>query len=272
MDQIQCRLAFLLPSTIFIWHRLRQTTTSRATYPAMLPSLLQAGALLGAFLSAANAGVVQTPFKIPSFPSEQDAASSPQILTHPSLPAHSLRVTQPPGSLCERAKGTRSWSGYLDVDVAQLRRGEQNTADDGREDVVDHLYFWAFGRSTFNALMVVSFFFFRSPILFASAESRSNPKTDPVLLWLNGGPGCSSFTGLLQELGPCNILDPERKDSNGEGTEWNEWSWNSNATVVFLDQVREVLRRDAILVHGRVFSYSGAATLGGPSAWRRGIG
>ncbi|KAI5953424.1 hypothetical protein KGF54_002796 [Candida jiufengensis] len=60
-------------------------------------------------------------------------------------------------------------------------------------------------------------------------ESRNDPKTDPIVLWLNGGPGCSSSTGLFFELGPSSInstLQPV----------YNPYSWNSNASVIFLDQ------------------------------------
>ncbi|EEQ36343.1 Carboxypeptidase Y [Clavispora lusitaniae] len=60
-------------------------------------------------------------------------------------------------------------------------------------------------------------------------ESRNDPENDPVILWLNGGPGCSSSTGLFFELGPSSInatLQPVR----------NPFSWNSNASVIFLDQ------------------------------------
>ncbi|KAI5284915.1 hypothetical protein KEM54_000962 [Ascosphaera aggregata] len=60
-------------------------------------------------------------------------------------------------------------------------------------------------------------------------ESRNNPESDPVVLWLNGGPGCSSMTGLFMELGPSSIgknLEPK----------FNPSSWNSNASVIFLDQ------------------------------------
>ncbi|KAF3222181.1 hypothetical protein TWF106_009923 [Orbilia oligospora] len=60
-------------------------------------------------------------------------------------------------------------------------------------------------------------------------ESRSNPKEDPVVLWLNGGPGCSSLTGLFMELGPSSIT------KNGE-LKFNPASWNNNASVIFLDQ------------------------------------
>jgi hypothetical protein len=33
-------------------------------------------------------------------------------------------------------------------------------------------------------------------------ESQRNPKQDPVVLWTNGGPGCSGMLGLFAELGP----------------------------------------------------------------------
>ncbi|GAA5815666.1 hypothetical protein MFLAVUS_009179 [Mucor flavus] len=61
-------------------------------------------------------------------------------------------------------------------------------------------------------------------------ESRTDPSTDPTVLWLNGGPGCSSMMGLWMELGPCQV------NSFGNDTIRNPYSWNTAANVVFLDQ------------------------------------
>ncbi|KAH7329252.1 carboxypeptidase Y precursor [Stachybotrys elegans] len=60
-------------------------------------------------------------------------------------------------------------------------------------------------------------------------ESRNDPENDPVVLWLNGGPGCSSLLGLFMELGPATI-DKNIKVVN------NPYAWNNNASVIFLDQ------------------------------------
>ncbi|KAL8715577.1 MAG: hypothetical protein Q9220_000913 [cf. Caloplaca sp. 1 TL-2023] len=60
-------------------------------------------------------------------------------------------------------------------------------------------------------------------------ESRNDPENDPVVLWINGGPGCSSLTGLFLELGPASISEDIK-------IVHNPYSWNSNASVIFLDQ------------------------------------
>lgn len=60
-------------------------------------------------------------------------------------------------------------------------------------------------------------------------ESRNDPANDPVILWLNGGPGCSSLLGLFMELGPSWINKDLKPD-------YNKYSWNANASTIFLDQ------------------------------------
>lgn len=69
---------------------------------------------------------------------------------------------------------------------------------------------------------------------FVLFESRSSPSTDPLVLWLNGGPGCSSSTGMLFELGPCWVA------KNGNATSRNDYAWNNEANLLFLDQPVQV--------------------------------
>ncbi|KZV75225.1 serine carboxypeptidase [Peniophora sp. CONT] len=67
-------------------------------------------------------------------------------------------------------------------------------------------------------------------LFFYFFESRSDPDSDPVILWTNGGPGCSSSLGLLMELGPCRVTNATT------GPEYFKESWNSNANIFFIDQ------------------------------------
>jgi cathepsin A (carboxypeptidase C) len=66
-------------------------------------------------------------------------------------------------------------------------------------------------------------------IFFYFFESRNNPDTDNVILWTNGGPGCSSSLGLFMELGPCRVVD-------NTTTKYHPQSWNEKANVFFIDQ------------------------------------
>uniref|UniRef100_A0A0N4ZGJ4 Carboxypeptidase n=1 Tax=Parastrongyloides trichosuri TaxID=131310 RepID=A0A0N4ZGJ4_PARTI len=60
-------------------------------------------------------------------------------------------------------------------------------------------------------------------------ESQSNPSTDPVILWLQGGPGCSGMDGLTTEMGPYRVTD------YGKTVEANPYSWNKIANMIFID-------------------------------------
>ncbi|KAI0751275.1 peptidase S10 serine carboxypeptidase [Daedaleopsis nitida] len=70
-------------------------------------------------------------------------------------------------------------------------------------------------------------------LFFYFFESRRDPANDDVMMWINGGPGCSSSMGLLMELGPCSI---DMKNASGNGTIWNPYSWNAETNIFFLDQ------------------------------------
>lgn len=52
-------------------------------------------------------------------------------------------------------------------------------------------------------------------------------------LWLNGGPGCSSFDGWVYEQGPFK-LDFSR-ERNGVTLRDNPHAWNKVANMIFLD-------------------------------------
>ncbi|CAI4220896.1 unnamed protein product, partial [Auanema sp. JU1783] len=60
-------------------------------------------------------------------------------------------------------------------------------------------------------------------------SQTSHPSSDPLLLWLNGGPGCSSVGGLIEELGPFHIAD------FGNTVYLNPSSWNKFANVLFIE-------------------------------------
>lgn len=64
---------------------------------------------------------------------------------------------------------------------------------------------------------------------YVFVESQNNPATDPLVLWLNGGPGCSSLDGLVYEHGP--YVFPDQGTVLGK----NPYSWNTNASVIYLE-------------------------------------
>ena len=58
--------------------------------------------------------------------------------------------------------------------------------------------------------------------------SRQDADKDPLLIWLTGGPGCSSELAIFYENGPMRFKDGE--------PEVNPVSWNNKANLLFVDQ------------------------------------
>ncbi|XP_047337263.1 serine carboxypeptidase-like 27 [Impatiens glandulifera] len=63
-------------------------------------------------------------------------------------------------------------------------------------------------------------------------ESPNNkkPATKPLILWLNGGPGCSSVAyGAWEEVGPFRV------NSDGKSLTLSPYAWNQEANLLFID-------------------------------------
>lgn len=61
-------------------------------------------------------------------------------------------------------------------------------------------------------------------------ECQKDPDDAPLILWTNGGPGCSGLAGFLTENGPFRV------GYNGTSLVHNTHSWNKLANMVFIEQ------------------------------------
>ncbi|WVZ78199.1 hypothetical protein U9M48_025948 [Paspalum notatum var. saurae] len=88
--------------------------------------------------------------------------------------------------------------------------------DDGVGDLGHHAGYFRLPH-THDARMFYFFF-----------ESRGK-KEDPVVIWLTGGPGCSSELAVFYENGPFTI-------ANNMSLVWNRFGWDTISNIIFVDQ------------------------------------
>jgi hypothetical protein len=104
---------------------------------------------------------------------------------------------------------SKSLSGYMDLKGSDY--------DKNGED--KHLFFWMFEKRPSAA----------EPDLPSGGGGGGDAST-PFVVWLTGGPGCSSTLALLTENGPCSV------NEDGKTTSVNPHSWTEAAHVLWLDQ------------------------------------
>lgn len=90
----------------------------------------------------------------------------------------------------------------VDFDVGESYAGSLPINDTSSDD---ELFFWFF-------------------------PSTNDDAKEEILIWLNGGPGCSSLEGLLQENGPFLW------QSGTFAPVQNPWGWNRLTNVIYVDQ------------------------------------
>lgn len=64
---------------------------------------------------------------------------------------------------------------------------------------------------------------------YVAVMSENLFESDPVIIWFNGGSGCSSLIGYTLEHGPYIV-----NDGSPNFTE-NPYAWNKNATVFYIE-------------------------------------
>ena len=111
---------------------------------------------------------------------------------------HSISHEEVDKNLCDPSS-PRSLSGYMDITGSKF--------DQSGED--KHLFYWFFEKR---------------------GASVSTDNSVPFIVWLTGGPGCSSSIALLAENGPCSV------NESGDETLVNQYSWIESAHMLWLDQ------------------------------------
>ncbi|KAL6843503.1 hypothetical protein ACP4OV_026565 [Aristida adscensionis] len=71
-------------------------------------------------------------------------------------------------------------------------------------------------------------------LFYYFVESERDPATDPVLLWLCGGPRCSAFNALVYGVGPLDFV-VKPYDGTVPQLVYKPDSWTQSASVLFVD-------------------------------------
>ncbi|MCJ1485953.1 hypothetical protein MMC06_006129 [Schaereria dolodes] len=67
-------------------------------------------------------------------------------------------------------------------------------------------------------------------LFFWLFEAESQKQSENLIIWLNGGPGCSSLEGLTTENGPLAFYGESYTPAS------NQYSWTKLANVLYIDQ------------------------------------
>ncbi|KAL8157556.1 serine carboxypeptidase-like 50 [Apium graveolens] len=70
---------------------------------------------------------------------------------------------------------------------------------------------------------------------YEAKEPNSSLSETPILIWLQGGPGCSSMLGNFYELGPWRVVSSQGHNVEHLKLEPNAGSWNRLFGLVFID-------------------------------------
>ncbi|KAH0871469.1 hypothetical protein HID58_078491 [Brassica napus] len=112
---------------------------------------------------------------------------------------------------------------FCNCEEAVLSQKEQDRVSrlPGQDFDVDFAHYSGFVTTNEKLGRALFYWFF---------EAAEDSASKPLVLWLNGGPGCSSVGfGEAEEIGPFHIK------SDGKTLYLNQYSWNQVANILFLD-------------------------------------
>lgn len=72
-------------------------------------------------------------------------------------------------------------------------------------------------------------------LFYYFVESQRSPAMDPVVLWLTGGPGCSTLLAFFYESGPLSFVYSGYNGSLPSLT-LNPYAWTKALNIIYLDQ------------------------------------
>eukprot|EP00605_Chrysophyceae_sp_TOSAG23-4_P000446 GSChrysophyteH1.ASY1.ANO1.504.1 assembled CDS len=80
-----------------------------------------------------------------------------------------------------------------------------------------------------------SYFFWLFEKRGTNKVKKESEKPVPLIIWLNGGPGCSSSLGMMYENGPSKLAKAKEEKDKYEFTD-NPWGWNEEGHMLYVEQ------------------------------------